>query len=130
MFEDLPLDEYSWLLPPEERARTVVVGKITRILTIQAIGEATKQPWLELLLGEKQEAGTGRFPRFKMGEARYYVPLGWHGWSIARRIGLCADPTNRGMVLYNYRMVWYLGDKWPSKHDPPVDDDGGNGVGR
>ncbi len=101
---------HARFLQQSEEKRWVVVGIISRILTIRCNSKTL--PWLELQLGELKWPPNGRFLQFKFGNGRYYLPLGWNGWTIARRISLSTDPTTK-RTIYNYRAKWFLGDRWP-----------------
>jgi hypothetical protein len=51
---------------------------------------------------------------FQLYTSCYYVPFRWNGWTVARKISLCSDFSHYGLLLYNYRTTWHLGDAWPS----------------
>ena len=70
----------KWLLQQDDHVN-VVVANITRVIMFTSSG-----PWLEVELGESQTPSS--WLRFKFSEARYYVPLGWNEWSVARWISL------------------------------------------
>jgi hypothetical protein len=106
-------DSATPLLPAHELARRVAVGKVTRFLSMEFDGETW--PWMELVLGEHLNNTDLDYMCFAFGATRCYVPLGWGGWTVARRVSLARDPTNPRCTLINHRVRWYLGDQWPTK---------------
>ncbi len=92
----------------------IMLANITHVLTFAK----SDPPWLEVELGES-EAPSSSWLRFEMSKARYYVPLGWNEWSVARRISLPIDNVHRGLHIYNRRMTWQIEDRWPT--DPRGD---------
>jgi hypothetical protein len=99
-------------------ADQVVLGQISRLLTVECQNET--KPWIEIKLSKKQPSKAG-FLRFKESAILYYIPLGWNGWTIAKRAFICGDPTTRGETIYNHRVKWQLADQWASSRSgtPP-----------
>ncbi len=89
----------------------IVVGRISRLLSLKHRGQPLA--WLEVCLAQHVPDRHPLFIGFKLSEARYYVPLGWGGWTVARRISLPIDFINSQYRIYNYRMLWLMADQWP-----------------
>lgn len=104
----------------------IIVGTITRLLTVQLNGTPTQ--WLEMWLGEIQwNAVPLDYLRFKLDEKhRYYIPLGWCGWTVAKCLLLMIDPlapkSNCTLFLYNHRIKWEITDRWPTSVQSASDD--------
>lgn len=96
----------------------IVVGTITRLLMVRLNG--TPLPWLEMRLGEIQnDEAPLNYLCFKLDEKRrYYIPLGWGGWTVAKRLLLMCNPmavrSNHTLFLYNHRIKWEITDRWPA----------------
>lgn len=112
------------LLPPGDPHERVVVARIARVLSIEHKGE--RMPWLEVCFAQRVLDRHWLFLSFKMREARFYVPLGWGGWTIARRISLRADYSNVQYHLYNHRTLWLLADRWPPGRESRLEDNRDN----
>jgi hypothetical protein len=81
---------------------------------------------MEMRLGQFQHRATGqRFLRFKLTTRRYYLPLGWQGWTVAKRISLIPDPLRRQLTLFNHRVKWNIADRWPTSWSSTTGDEGG-----
>jgi hypothetical protein len=65
------------------------------------------QPWMELRLGEALGVNPIGFHCFKLGDTCYYLPLGWHGWTVARRVDLSHGPLACPMMVIDHRLKWY-----------------------
>jgi hypothetical protein len=81
------------------------------VLSLEHLGQ--RAAWLEVCFAQRVPERRALFISFKQSEARYYVPLGWGGWTIARRISLPVDFINSQYRIYNHRMLWQIADRWP-----------------
>jgi hypothetical protein len=102
------------LILEDSETQRVVIGKIARLLTIECDGRA--RPWLELELGELAGFRDG-FLEFRFGARRFYLPFGWNGWTVAKRVHLVRQ---RNGVVYNHRVRWHIGDRWATPRQPYV----------
>jgi hypothetical protein len=83
----------------------------------------------EMRLGQFQRTATGqRYLRFKLSARRFYIPLGWNDWTVAKHISLVPDPTQQTLTLYNHRVKWNITDRWPTSWCSPNlgEDSGGD----
>jgi hypothetical protein len=79
---------------------------------------------MEMRLGQFQHGATGqRYLRFKLSTRRYYVPLGWKNWTVAKRISLVPYPMRLQLVLCNHRVKWNIEDRWPTSWSGTTDGD-------
>jgi hypothetical protein len=98
----------------DDVTQRVVIGKVSRFLLIKC--DNMVQPWVELTLGELDHFFEG-FQEFQFGQRRFYLPLGWNSWTIAKRVHLV--PLQHS-VVYNHRVRWHLGDMWATPPQPWV----------
>jgi hypothetical protein len=73
------------------------------------------QPWMELRLGQPLGLNQIGYHGFRFGDTCYYLPLGWHGWTVARRVSLAHDHLAHTVTVINHRLKWYIGDQWPTR---------------
>lgn len=102
------------LILNQPETQHIMVGKVCRFLKINC--DDRVRPWVELKLGELHHFHDG-FLKFHFSERRFYLPLRWNHWTVAKRVHLVPQ---RGCVIHNHRVLWHLGDRWATQPRPYV----------
>jgi hypothetical protein len=106
------------ILDETEAYRCIVVGRVRRLLTItcspldvQSDGDTQvwddTRAWLELHLYD-DNGQLDEFHKFKSSKRCYYVPLGWGGWTVAKRVSVV---HLRESCVLNHRVEWDISDQ-------------------
>ncbi|ELR24549.1 uncharacterized protein ACA1_171220 [Acanthamoeba castellanii str. Neff] len=109
--EDYPnirfiIDNSRHAILDESETQCVVIGRISRLLRIAC--DNVVKAWVELELGDLRGVSDG-FLEFRLSQRRFYLPFGWNGWTVAKRVHLVQQHAG---LLYNHRVRWHLGDRW------------------
>ncbi|ELR14995.1 uncharacterized protein ACA1_211490, partial [Acanthamoeba castellanii str. Neff] len=101
---------------PKDYPNCVVIGRISRLLRIAC--DNVVKAWVELELGDLRGVSDG-FLEFRLSQRWFYLPFGWNGWTVAKRVHLMQQHAG---LLYNHRIRWHLGDRWatPASGARPV----------
>ncbi|ELR13517.1 uncharacterized protein ACA1_247210 [Acanthamoeba castellanii str. Neff] len=109
--EDYPnirfiIDNSRHAILDESETQCVMIGRISRLLRIAC--DNVVKAWVELELGDLRGVSDG-FLEFRLSQRRFYLPFGWNGWTVAKRVHLVQQHAG---LLYNHRVRWHLGDRW------------------
>ncbi len=97
--------------PQEMRGQHIVMGFIRRLLRFKGNKFTT---WAELEVFTPSRSKCNSFLSLQRGPC-IYVPLGWHGWTVARQVFLMPHPTKATHVIFNHRFEWVITDLWPGE---------------
>ncbi|ELR18688.1 uncharacterized protein ACA1_394540 [Acanthamoeba castellanii str. Neff] len=100
------IDNSQHAILDESKTQCVVIGRISRLLHIAC--DNVVKAWVELELGDLRSVSDG-FLKFWLSQRRFYLPFGWNGWTVTKRVHLVQQHAG---LLYNHHIRWHLGDRW------------------
>ncbi|ELR11843.1 uncharacterized protein ACA1_363430 [Acanthamoeba castellanii str. Neff] len=69
----------------KSKTQRVMIRRISQLLRITCDNKV--RPWVELELGDLRGVSDG-FLEFGLSQRRFYLPFGWNGWTVAKRVHL------------------------------------------
>ncbi|ELR12033.1 uncharacterized protein ACA1_353350 [Acanthamoeba castellanii str. Neff] len=100
------IDNSRHAILDESKTQHVMIRRISCLLCIAC--DNVVKVWVELELGDLCGVSDG-FLEFRLSQRRFYLPFGWNGWTITKRVHLMQQHAG---LLYNHRVRWHLGDRW------------------